>query len=86
MIIEVRTFRLVGDEAAFAEADKGEQHALMLRNRGLIRRTTARGAEGEWLVLTLWESRDAIEEPGSELAGLLDPASVDVRFYEDLGG
>ena len=86
MIIEVRTFRLVGVEAAFAEADKSEQHDLCVRNRGLIRRTTARGADGEWLVLTLWDSQDAIEEPGSELAALVDPASVDVRFYEDLGG
>ena len=86
MIIEVRTFRLAGDEAAFTEADKREQHDLCIRNRGLIRRTTARRADGEWLVLTLWDSHDAIEEPGSALAALVDPESVGVRLYEDLGG
>ena len=86
MIVEVRTFRLAGDEAAFTEADKREQHDLCVRNRGLIRRTTARGADGEWLVLALWDSKEAIEEPGSELVALVDPASVSVRLYEDLGG
>lgn len=86
MIIEVRTFRLSGDEAAFLDADRVEQHALCVRNRGLIRRTTARGDNGEWLVLTLWDSHDAIEEPSPELAAQVDPESVQVRRYEDIGG
>ena len=86
MLIEVRTFRLAGDEEAFVAADKAEQHALCVRNRGLIRRTTARGEDGEWVVLTLWDNRAAVEEPGEKLAGLIDRASVDVRFYEDIGG
>lgn len=86
MIIEVRTFRLSGDEAAFLEADGAEQRALCVRNRGLIRRTTARGDNGEWLVITLWDSHDAIEEPSPELAARVDPASMHVRRYEDIGG
>lgn len=86
MIIEVRTFRLAGDEDAFVAADKLEQHDLCVRSRGLIRRTTARGADGEWLVLTFWDSREVIEEPGSDLAALVDESSVEVRLYEDIGG
>ena len=86
MIIEVRTFRITSDETTFLAADKALQEELMLRNRGMLRRTTARGDEGEWLVLTLWGSRDAIEEPSPDLAACIDAASIEVRTYEDLGG
>ena len=86
MIIEVRTFRLAADEATFVAADKSEQHALMTRNRGMIRRTTAKSDNGEWLVLTLWDGHDSVEEPAGELAACIDAASVDVRRYQDLGG
>lgn len=86
MIIEVRTFRLSGDEKSFLDADRAEQHALCVRNRGVIRRTTARGEDGEWVVLTLWDSHEAIEGPGAELAALVDAISVEVRLYEDIGG
>ena len=86
MIIEVRTFRLTSDEDAFRAADKNEQHALMTRNRGMLRRTTAKGDDGDWLVLTLWGSHDDVEEPSPELTACVAPESLDVRRYEDLGG
>ena len=86
MIVEVRTFRITSDEEAFRAADKSEQHALMTRNRGMIRRTTAKGEHGDWLVLTLWGSRDDIEEPSAELVACIAADSLEVRTYEDLGG
>ena len=86
MIVEVRTFRLASDEDAFLAADKDEQHALMTRNRGMIRRTTAKSDSGEWLVLTLWDSHDNVEEPSAELTACIDAGSAAVRRYEDLGG
>jgi hypothetical protein len=86
VIIEVRTFRIASDEEAFRAADQAEQHALMTRNRGMLRRTTAKGDNGGWLVLTLWGSRDDVEELSPEVAACIDAASLDVRRYEDLGG
>lgn len=86
MIIEVRTFGITSDEATFLAADHEEQHALQVRNRGLIRRTTSRGDNDEWLVLTFWDSREAIEEPSPTLGALIDSGTVEVRLYEDIGG
>lgn len=86
MIIEVRTFRTTCDEETFLTADHQEQHDLQVRNRGLVRRSTARGDNGEWLVLTLWGSREAIEEPSAALSACIDGASIAVDVYEDIGG
>ncbi len=59
-VIEVVTFRLAPgqDEATFLEADQQAQTEFYYRQPGIIRRTVARGAEGEWLALTLWGSPD----------------------------
>ncbi|MHB8680940.1 MAG: antibiotic biosynthesis monooxygenase family protein [Acidimicrobiales bacterium] len=62
MWIETTTFRLRPgtDEETFLEADRRVQTEFVPNLPGFLRRTTARGRDGEWLVLTLWESdRDA---------------------------
>jgi len=58
VLIEVLTFKLAPgtDEAAFLEADRAVQDEVVPREAGFLRRTTARGAEGEWIVLLLWRS------------------------------
>jgi hypothetical protein len=60
MLIELLTFRLVAgaDETAFLEADARVQQLFFPHQPGAIRRTTARGIDGEWLVVTLWWSGD----------------------------
>ncbi len=88
MPIEVRTFRLRAgaDEAAFLAADKSEQTALMIRNRGMLRRTTARGDAGEWLVLTSWDSPDDVEPPSVDIAAFIGPDTERVASYDPLPG
>jgi hypothetical protein len=58
-VIETLTFRLAAgaDEADFLRADARMQVEVCYRSAGLLRRTTARCADGEWLVLTLWRSQ-----------------------------
>lgn len=73
MAIEVATFRLGEgvDEAAFLEADQRVQNEFFYAQAGLVRRTTARGVDGEWLVVTLWGSSDEAEAAAA--AGAADP-------------
>ena len=82
-MIELTTFRLRDgvDEAAFVAADAAAQAGFFYQQPGLVRRTTARGADGEWLVATIWTSADAAD--GAETA-LHDPsANAQVRAYLD---
>jgi hypothetical protein len=57
-VIEIMTFRLRpgADEATFIEADRRVQTGFAYRQSGLLRRTTARSADGEWVVIDLWRS------------------------------
>jgi hypothetical protein len=57
-VIEVVTFRLAPgvDEDRFRDADQRAQTEFVYGRPGVLRRTTARGADGEWLVVTLWGS------------------------------
>ena len=83
MLIENLTFRLASgvDEDDFLEADRKVQTELVPNLPGFVRRTTARGEDGGWLVVTLWGSADdANAAPAaSEFMALLDPASVSFR-------
>ena len=94
-MIEITTFRLGAavDEADFLEADRLVQTRFSPRRPGFLRRTTARGEDGSWLVLVLWGSADhataaaeaATTDPWTTaLAALVDPASVRVARYTEL--
>lgn len=88
MIIEHHTFRLadgVSDDD-FLAADRHVQTEHVPFCTGFVRRTTARGDEGEWLVESLWwtvEDADAARQSdqGAQavLDGCVDPTSVSVR-------
>jgi hypothetical protein len=98
-VIELTTFRLRDgvDEATFVAADAAAQAGFFYQQPGLARRTTARGADGEWLVVTVWGSRESAEAAAAALA---DEATneaarpylaclaedVSVRRYEPLPG
>ncbi len=95
MLMEITTFRLAdgAGEEEFVAADKAVQEEFFHRQTGLVRRTAACGAEGSWVVVTLWgsdEYADAAAEaaPGdphwTAFTGLLDNATLDVRRYETL--
>jgi hypothetical protein len=93
VIIEHHTFRLaegVGDDT-FLEADRRVQSEFSPFRPGFIRRTTARAADGEWLVETLWGTPDDAEaaaradDPAMQaLLDCIDAGSASVRHYATL--
>src|SRR5437867_3736737 len=94
-VVETLTFRLAAgaDEAAFLAADRLVQTEFSPNLPGFIRRTTARGDDGGWIVVTLWgadEHADAAlklaEHDGAvqRFASLLDASSVVRRRYATL--
>ncbi|HET6793512.1 MAG TPA: hypothetical protein VFH45_03665 [Acidimicrobiales bacterium] len=97
MVIDIRTFRLVdgADESAFLAADQRAQVEFFSPMAGIVRRTTARGAAGDWLIDTRWWSADdadaaasaAASDPAvAELEAFIDPSSVTAGRYEALPG
>lgn len=73
-IIETTAFRLRDgvDQASFVAADAAVQTGYAYSQPGLVRRTTARADDGNWIVVTLWESLDAAEASSATQAG--DPS------------
>jgi hypothetical protein len=57
-VIEIMRFRLAPgcDEAEFIAADSRLQQDFAYQQPGLLRRTTPRGADGDWLVIELWHA------------------------------
>jgi hypothetical protein len=57
-VIEIMKFRLAPgiSEAEFLSADRRLQHEFAYQQPGLLRRTTARGEDGGWVVIDLWRS------------------------------
>jgi len=94
-VVEVVTFRLAAgiEQDDFLVADKRAQTEFLYLQPGLLRRTTARGLDGEWLVVTLWvtgrdadaASVSARDDPATSLlTSLMDPSSVTNNRYDTL--
>ncbi len=95
-MIEIFSFKLApgADEADFLAADKRLQAEFAYQQPGLMRRTTARGAGGEWVVIDLW--RSAADADRCDACGARTPcdgrvrraastaATVQVRRYHEL--
>lgn len=75
-VIETLTFRLGPhvDAAAFLDADKRVQAEFVYQQPGVVRRTTARGDNGEWIVLSLW--RSAADADAAATLSTRDPAAA----------
>lgn len=95
MIVSTTTFRLRDgvDESVFVAADERVQTEFVPNLPGFMRRTTARGTDGEWIVIALWDSRADAEaatmQSGDDAAvqalnGLIDASSRQVALYETL--
>lgn len=93
MIIEHRTFELAAgsDEGDLLAADRRVQQEVAPFAPGSIRRTTARGADGRWLIETLWyddasaDAAESAEGPAVEaLRACIDPATVRVLRWSTL--
>ena len=94
-VVEVITFRAAAgaDDSAVQHADEHVQTEFAYQQRGLVRRTTARGANGEWLVVQLWQSAGDADAAASaarthasfdRLLRLIDHATLRVARYETL--
>jgi len=94
-VIETLTFQLAPGTAqsAFLEADQRVQTDFFYRQPGLARRTTARGGDGEWLVVVLWGSASDADAAARRAQGdsasaaftaLLDTSTVRTRRYTAL--
>lgn len=57
-VIEILKFRLAAgvSETDFLAADRRLQQEFARHQPGLLRRTTARGDDGNWIVIDLWRS------------------------------
>ncbi len=83
------------DEAAFIEADSRVQMEFFYQQPGLVRRTTSRGEDGQWAVITLWGSPKDSETCAKNSAGdeayeafmsFIEPSSIEVKRYFGLEG
>jgi hypothetical protein len=94
-VIEIMRFRLPpgADQAASLAADRRVQQEFACQQPGLLRRTTARGEDGGWIVIDLWRSladADACDvrwerdEAAQAFMSLLDRSSVAVERYQEL--
>jgi hypothetical protein len=95
VLIDLVMFRLAAgtDVETFLDADRRVQTELIPNLHGFVRRTTARGAEGEWAVITLWWSEEDADAAAAHMGGdpigaafdaMVDPASVTRRRYTTL--
>ena len=93
-MIEMMRFRLSPQvsEAEFLLADRAVQEDFAYTQQGLLRRTTARGADGWWIVIDLWRSlkdAQACEEKWGDdpitrgFMNLLDEATVKSERYTE---
>lgn len=93
VIIEHHTFRLVDGvtDEEFLELDRRVQTEFAVHQYGFVRRTTARGSGGEWLVESFWWSREdadaartSDDDSAAALRAVIAPATESVRHYETL--
>ncbi len=95
MIVEILRFELSpgADESDFLQTDKRVQSEFAYQQPGLLRRTTAKGEDGRWVVIDLWRS-EAEADRCEQLWGkdplteqferFMDPGSVNVERFETL--
>jgi hypothetical protein len=86
-VIDITTFRLaVGvDEDAFLAVDERVRTGDLYHRPEFARATTARADDGGWVVIVLWGAADdAIDLMTTELASVVDGASVERRRYTTL--
>jgi hypothetical protein len=95
VVIELMQFRLLPgtDDNDFLAADRRVQTEFAYQQPGLLRRTTARGNTGAWLVIDYWRSdhdADACAERWEQdqiaqsFMNLLDRSSVRVQRFSTL--
>ena len=81
------------DEAEFLAADRRIQEEFVYQQPGLLRRTTARGEDGGWIMIALWrssadadacEARAEHDEVMRAHGALMDRSSISVERFQEL--
>jgi len=90
-VIENQTFRLAAGTTAsdFTAADARVQQEIAYQQTGILRRTTAVSADGEWLITTLWasaEHADAATPILDALSSHIDASTLRTTRYDELPG
>jgi hypothetical protein len=96
-MIEITRFRLRSgvSEHEFREADARFQAQFAYQQSGLMRRTTARGKDGEWLVVDLWRSHSEADasmgrrydDPNAQaFLGFVDESTLRSSRYDEFEG
>src|SRR5438094_4332242 len=92
-VIEIAVFRTTGSDDAFLAADRAVQTQFFYQQPGLVRRTTARNEDGDWLVVNVWQSSEAANAAdehakshpaATAFSNLVDGASLRTRRFETL--
>ncbi|MBO0808357.1 MAG: hypothetical protein J2P32_08665 [Actinobacteria bacterium] len=89
-------FRLADgcDEGVFLAADRRLQEDFAYQQPGLLRRTTARGEGGAWIVIDLWRSAADADACAARwerhplaraFMDTIDRSSVTTQRYQELG-
>ena len=87
MMIETTTFRLaegVSDDV-FLVTDDEVRTRFLYQQPGFARATTARSADGEWIVIVLWMAQEYAVDLPAELFEHVDRDSIKRRRYETFG-
>jgi hypothetical protein len=96
-VFEIFEFSLIAgaDVAAFIAADQRVQMEFFYQQPGLVRRTTSRGRDGRWAVITLWGSEEEAEACAKvslsddayvHFMSFIDSSSIEVKRYFGLEG
>lgn len=89
-VIEVCTFAVIAGDDQVRAVDARLQTDFAYRQPGLFRRTTARGADGRWCVITLWRDEGDAERAAANAKSdpvaaafwsLVDAESIHVQRF-----
>ena len=83
MLIVTAVFSLIdgADEQQFLAADARFQEEFAYQLKGHLRRTTARGDDGRWIVISWFDSADSFAEAANATVGL-DAVEAMHRFID----
>jgi hypothetical protein len=95
-VIEITTFRTrpSASDDDLLRADEALRTAFLYQQPGLERATTARGRDGTWLMVVLWESdadadaaarRAESDDTYARWLALVDAATIDRARFDTLG-
>lgn len=95
MVVVLWTFKLVEGvaESEFVDASERVQIEFSHFQPGFVRRTVARGEDGEWLVLVLWGSEEEVDAAllasradaaTQAMSALIDPSTIETKRFQTL--